>query len=199
MNANQARLLAALMAPAPEGDVGSVLDEELSRLPEACRAALVLRYFQGMTTDEAARRLRQPPHSVKEQLAQGRRLLRARLARRGVYTSAAVLTAFLIAARARAGSVPESLSRAAVRTSLSFVGGEGASPPSPPVVKLANWALRSVPWRLLAVLTLVLALVGGGLVGRYLDRAEAAGATTAADSACHPADGDDSPGAAGGP
>jgi RNA polymerase sigma-70 factor (ECF subfamily) len=193
MHENQARLLAALTAPAPEDEVGPVLDEELSRLPETCRAALVLCYFQGMTNEEAARRLRQPPHSVKGQLARGRRLLRARLARRGVYTSAAMLAALLVSARSRAGSVPAPLSAAAVGAGLSFVGRGGHPPPSPQAVKLANSALRSVPWRVLAVLALVLALAGGVFVGRWLDRLEA-GESLPTDSSCHPYDADESPG-----
>jgi hypothetical protein len=109
-----------------------------------------------------------------------------------------MMAAFLVSARAQSVSVPALLSKATVRAGLSFVGGGVDSPLSPRVVKLANSALRSVPWRLLAVLALVLALVTGGLVGRYLDRADAAGSGTAADSACHPSDGEESPGAAGG-
>jgi RNA polymerase sigma-70 factor (ECF subfamily) len=197
MHENQARLLAALTAPPPEGEVGPVLDEELSRLPEPCRAALVLCYLQGMTNEEAGRRMRQPPRSVRGQLARGRRLLRARLARRGVYTSAAMLTAILASARARAGSVPAPLSEAAVRAGLSFVGRGGGLPPSPRAVRLANSALRSVPWRLLAVLAFVLALAAGAFVGRWLDRLEA-GESLSGDPPCHTYDADGSPGASTG-
>jgi RNA polymerase sigma-70 factor (ECF subfamily) len=121
--------------------MGPVLDEELRRLPETYRTALVLCYLQGMTNGEAARRLRRPAESVKRQLARGRRLLRAGLGRRGVATSSAGLAAFLARAQARAGSVPAPLSEATVRSSLSFVGGGADSPPPPRAVRFASLLL----------------------------------------------------------
>ena len=67
-------------------------DEELRRLPEGYRSALVLCYLEGHTRDEAAGRLGWSLGTLKRRLERGRALLRQRLERRG-YTLPAVLTA----------------------------------------------------------------------------------------------------------
>jgi hypothetical protein len=127
MHENRARLLAAVLGPPPAGgDIASVFDRELTRLPARYRTALVLCYLQGMTTEEAARRLRRPRASMERRLARVRRLLRARLARRGVPTSAAALGAFLLSAQARAGTVPAPLVEATVRAGVGFAKPQAA-------------------------------------------------------------------------
>ncbi len=57
-----------------------VLDDELNRLPEKYRSPLVLCYLEGLTHDEAARRLRWPVGTVRSRMASGRNRLRDRLA-----------------------------------------------------------------------------------------------------------------------
>ncbi len=59
----------------PEGErreLLAVLDEELARLPDLLRAPLVLCYLEGLTHDEAARRLRWPVGTVRSRLARAR-------------------------------------------------------------------------------------------------------------------------------
>jgi RNA polymerase sigma factor (sigma-70 family) len=73
----------------------ATLDEELARLPERPRAALVLCYLEGATQDEAARQLGWSSATLRRRLEQGRHLLRVRLARRGLTLSAALLGALL--------------------------------------------------------------------------------------------------------
>ena len=46
-----------------------MLHEELGRLPERYRAALVLCYLEGLACEEAARRLGWPVGTVKSRLA----------------------------------------------------------------------------------------------------------------------------------
>ncbi len=65
------------------GEVRSVLDAEVARLPERFRAPIILCYFEGMTHDQAAERLRCPVGTVRSRMAKGRELLRGRLLRRG--------------------------------------------------------------------------------------------------------------------
>ena len=75
--------------PGPEADaswreVGTVLDEELGRLPDQYRAPLVLCYLGGLTRDEAAQRLGCPPGTLKSRLEQARERLQHRLVSRGL-------------------------------------------------------------------------------------------------------------------
>ena len=61
-----------------------VIQEEIGRLPEKYRAAVVLCYLEGLTHEMAAERLGWPVGSVKSRLAWARERLRVRLTRRGV-------------------------------------------------------------------------------------------------------------------
>ncbi len=72
-------------AEAPDGPpaLALALHEEVARLPEGARAAVVLCYFQGMTYDGAARDLGVTEATVRGRLARARATLRRRLARRG--------------------------------------------------------------------------------------------------------------------
>jgi RNA polymerase sigma factor (sigma-70 family) len=92
----------------PEGlaweEMLGILDHELGRLADRYRAPLVLCYLEGRTQDEAARQLGWGLNTLRRRLAQGRRLLEARLRGRGV-TLPAALTG-LLAAGAVAVSAP---------------------------------------------------------------------------------------------
>ena len=64
-------------------DLSAVLHEELGRLPERYRAAVVICYLEGQTCEAAARQLGWPIGTVKSRLARGRRRLLGQLIRRG--------------------------------------------------------------------------------------------------------------------
>ena len=63
--------------------LGPTLHEEVARLPDPCRVAVVLCYFEGLTYDQAARRLGVTEATVRGRLARARRTLRGRLDARG--------------------------------------------------------------------------------------------------------------------
>jgi RNA polymerase sigma factor (sigma-70 family) len=117
-------------------EVRGALDEELTRLPEALRAPLVLCYLQGLTRDEAAARLRCPLGTLKGRLERGRDLLRQRLTRRGL-----ALSAVLAALALERAAVPATLAAATARASFAFAAGV---PGSSAAVALAEAALRDL-------------------------------------------------------
>jgi RNA polymerase sigma factor (sigma-70 family) len=108
------------------GELRDILDEELRRLPDTCRAPLVLCYLEGRTQDEAATQLDVSKSTLRRHLERGRLLLGRRLARRGI-TLGAALAARLVSDCAQGAAVPRAL---LVRTveSASHTATELAAP-----------------------------------------------------------------------
>ena len=185
MHEKQVTLLPSLAAPASiaDPDLGPVLDEELSRLPEKYRAALVLCYLEGRTNEEAARLLRWPTGTVKGRLARARDLLRDRLIRRGLQASALLLATCLVEAKARAAAVPQALADTTARAAVSYASGAGGltGGASPGAVRMAEWALHSL--RATRRLTAALAVLLG--LSAVLLGSAAAGAALLGPSARH--------------
>ena len=70
--------------PADDPDrAATALHEEVARLPDRYREAVVLYYFESQSCDEAARRIGRPVGTLKARLARARGFLKQRLARRG--------------------------------------------------------------------------------------------------------------------
>jgi WD40 repeat protein len=65
-------------------ELGRLVEEEVARLPEKYRLAILLCYWQEFSTEEAARQLGWPKGTVKTRLGKAREVLRERLARRGI-------------------------------------------------------------------------------------------------------------------
>ena len=83
-------------APTPEQTLlareqAAILYSEIDRLPRAFRMPIVLHYFEGLTLDETARRLRCPAGTVRSRLARACEKLRRRLTRGGVALSTAAV------------------------------------------------------------------------------------------------------------
>ncbi len=92
-----------VVAPMERGDAESaaIVADEVGRLPERYRAAVVLCYLQGSTTEEAARILGCPRGTVLSRLAWARHRLSNRLIRRGVAPAVALTTTLFGAAQRR--------------------------------------------------------------------------------------------------
>jgi RNA polymerase sigma factor (sigma-70 family) len=139
-------------------ELRSLLDQELLRLPERCRLALVTCYLEGRTQAEAARELRWSKATLRRRLEEGRELLRTRLVRRGLTLSAALLATLLGEGTASA-SVPGELAAQTVRT---VAGG----PVRATVAALVEGGLlrAGVSWKLATALFLVGGLLAGGVL-----------------------------------
>jgi RNA polymerase sigma factor (sigma-70 family) len=103
-------------------DVGSVLHEELERLPEKYRAPIVLCYFESLSHERAATQLRWPVGTVRSRLARGREQLHRRLTRRGLAPSIVLLEIALCAESVRA-AIPSALATATVHAALHDAPG----------------------------------------------------------------------------
>jgi RNA polymerase sigma factor (sigma-70 family) len=91
-------------------DLRETLDAELARLPEKLRAAIVLCDLEGLSRTAAAERLGIPSSTLANHVADGRKVLRSRLVKRGIGLSVAGLAANL----AEFAQASPSLSTAAV-------------------------------------------------------------------------------------
>jgi RNA polymerase sigma factor (sigma-70 family) len=135
----------------------AILDEEIQRLPEAHRLAVLLCCLEGRSLEEAAGQLGWSVGALRGRLQRGRDRLRGRLARRGLALPAALLPATLAPA-----AVPAALLTAACRAPLA----EGLSARA---VALAEGALKggaAVHLKAAATLLLALAVVTAGALAR---------------------------------
>jgi RNA polymerase sigma factor (sigma-70 family) len=143
-----------------EPDLRAVLDEEVGRLPAAFRLPVILCYLEGLTNEEAARRLGCPKGTVLSRLARARQRLRVNLTRRGL---APAVVAAALAGPAATEALPPALVAATVR--LTPGGGPAA------VAALAHGELRAMTLKraktvVAAVLMLAVGGSGAGLLGR---------------------------------
>lgn len=137
-----------------------VLDEELSRLPTQCQAALVLCHLEGKTQDEAAAQLGLSLATLKRRLERGRQMLERRLVRRG-FTLSAVLAAGTLASGTASATVPIGLIGPTVKAGSLLAAGrvtEGAV--SAKVAGMAEGAIHALSWAKFKIAGLIWLFVG---------------------------------------
>ena len=99
--------------PVVPDDLQPALHEEIGRLPEKLRLALVLCDLQGISQAQAAGQLQWSERTLRNRLSEGRDRLRLRLARRGLAPEGAAMGALWF--REAGAAVPTALSEATVR------------------------------------------------------------------------------------
>jgi RNA polymerase sigma factor (sigma-70 family) len=135
-------------APPPPDDAGELrraIDEELAALPEKYRAAVVLCELEGVPRAEAAVRLKVPAGTLSSRLAYARKLLAARLGRRGFAVTAGTLTGTL-SAEAAGSAVPKELIRHTARAAAKLTAGGAIASKivSPSVYHLTEGVLKTM-------------------------------------------------------
>ncbi len=135
----------------------SVLDAELQQLPEGQRAPLILCCLQGLTQEEAARRLGCSAGAVRGRLERGRQRLRQRLEKRGL-TLPAVLGGTLLGGSTSA--VPAALVQA---TRQATTRGDAAAPAVAALIEEATQMMTVNKLKALGVALALLALTGTGV------------------------------------
>jgi RNA polymerase sigma factor (sigma-70 family) len=137
-------------------EIGAILDQELQRLPDLERDALVVCLMEGMSHTEAAQHLGWPLGTLKTRLERGRQLLRERLQRRGLALSAVALT--MVLTEQMTAAVPPALGQTALQAAAHRVC-------SPEVSALAGRVARGLStskFKLVLIGVLTMCLVGFG-------------------------------------
>lgn len=156
------------------------VDEELSRLPEKYRLAIVLCDLEGNSQPEAARKVGCPLGTMSGWLTRGREMLRKRLIRRGLSVSSGMLV-MALSQQAASASVPARLVASTVQMAnvwvISSTVTTGAI--SPHVAALTEGVLKTMFYAqlkqvALAAAVIVFAGLGAGGVVYQMSAAEPA-------------------------
>jgi RNA polymerase sigma factor (sigma-70 family) len=146
-------------------EVAEALYSEIGRLPRPFRLAVVLCYFEGLSLDEAAHRLRCPAGTVRSRLARAYDKLRRGLTKRGVVMPAAGIAAVL-ASRTASACVSSALCETTARAAMNFAaGGAAAGAISSAAIAMAHDVLRSMLLNKLKLTALTLFFLGAIATG----------------------------------
>ena len=148
-----------LQANEDHDELLAFLDEELNRLPERYRAALVACELEGKTRSQAAQQLGLPEGTLSSHLAQARKLLRERLLRRGVSLGVGPFAG--LPRSIAAVTVPERLMCSTVQATLNYMSGSGASGTVPAAAAVLAERVLKVMF-LLRLTLIVAALMAAG-------------------------------------
>ena len=164
--------------PCERADQSAAIDAEIARLPARYRSTVVLCHLEGLSQEQAARRLRCPVGTVQSRLHRARERLRTGLARRGLAPAVGPLVGVL--ERTSRAAVPSDMAKGTAAAAARILAGEaltGAVPAA--VAELARYVSRCMImrqyWMIAGLITLGLATTGGavGLATGALDEPKA--------------------------
>ncbi len=142
-------------------EIEQILIEEVHALPEIYRTPVLLCYWEGLTNEEASRRLGWPTGTVKTRLLKARQLLHERLTHRGVSLSAGAIVTLLASSGGDAAVLPH-LAVATVRAAF-----QGTSGFMTPAAALAEQAVRSMIYAKVRLVAAILLLAAGTITLAY--------------------------------
>jgi RNA polymerase sigma factor (sigma-70 family) len=150
-------------------DIQTLLDQEVSRLPEKYRTVIVLCELEGKTLRDAARQLGCPEGTAASRLARARTMLAKRLARHGLAVSGGTLAAVL-APKAATASVPVPVLSATLKAVTKIAAGQAAATGlvSAQVAALTEGVVRAMLLNKLAKVTAVVLLLAALAAGAAL-------------------------------
>jgi RNA polymerase sigma factor (sigma-70 family) len=125
-------------------EVRAALHEELNRLPERYRVALVMCYLESKTQDQAAAQLGLAKSTLKQRLERGKELLRARLVRRDLGPAALLVAATWPAPVASACYRPTFMSATVKAACLSVAGQATPGVISAKVAAISEGVMRAM-------------------------------------------------------
>jgi RNA polymerase sigma factor (sigma-70 family) len=141
------------------------LYSEVERLPGPFRLPIVLCYFEGLTIDEAAHRLRCPAGTVRSRLARACDKLRPHLVRRG-FALAAGAIASALSSQSASACVSPSLCEMTTQAAAKFAAGQtAAGATSATALTLAREVLRSLLIHRLKLVAAAFLLLGAVATG----------------------------------
>jgi HlyD family secretion protein len=147
-------------------EFGPIVQEEVRRLPEKYRAAVVLCYWQGLTHDQAAVQLGIPLGTVRSRMARARELLRRRLTRRGLTSLAGAVGVGFEGASdmiARLTPVPGKLLQATIRSAVGQATGQVVSGMAACLVQRVLWSMTMIKIGGVVAGVVLVGLVGYGV------------------------------------
>jgi RNA polymerase sigma factor (sigma-70 family) len=131
--------------PLIDREQAEALHREIERLPESFRRAVVLCYFEGLSPDEAAARLKWPSGTLRSRLVRARDKLRRGLALRGFALSGTAI-AIMLAPRSARASLSSLLCETTTRAAIAFAARHAAigGALSAPAAAMAQEVLRTM-------------------------------------------------------
>ena len=139
-------------------DLARAIHQEIDRLPQPYRLAVVTCHLEGLTQHDAANRLGWPVGTLQSRLARGRERLRDRLQRRGLAPSLGVLDG-------KFSPVPHALTVSTARAAATLqLGGTAAGMIAPAVLALIETTTKGMLMTKLKLGAVALVMIGG-LVG----------------------------------
>ncbi len=142
-----------------------VLHEEIGRLPDPYRAAIIVCYLQGLSHARAALQLELAESTVRGRLARARKMLGQRLIRRGVVPSVGLMV--LTHSVDAAWPLPRGLADVTTGIAVSFMNRGQATPSvaSATARGIADGVLLTMdfsPFKFVAVIVVALGIAGAG-------------------------------------